>query len=104
VLLLGRGDDHGGDLRVADHLVVAAAVDVGAGLGGERAGARGIAIGDRQEPDGGMLGGKARAQRADAAGADDRNADIVLLHSQPPKRSRAGDRPYATCRTGTSHR
>jgi hypothetical protein len=51
-----------------------------------------------------MLGGKTRAQRADAAGADDRNADIVLLHSQPPKRSRAGDRPYATCRTGTSRR
>src|SRR5262249_10386980 len=104
VLLLGRGDDHGGDLRVADHLVVSGAVGARAGRGGERAGAGGIAIGDRQEPDGGMLGGKARAQRADAPGADDRNADIVLLHSQPPKRSRAGDRRYATCRTGTSRR
>src|SRR5215510_14230830 len=49
--------------------------------------ARGIAIGDRQEPDGGMLGGKPRAQRANAPGADDRNADIVLLLSQPPKPS-----------------
>src|SRR5262249_57046152 len=95
------GDDHGGDLRVADHLVVVAAVDVGAGLGGERAGAGGIAIGNRQEPNGGMLGGKARAQRADAAGADDRNADIVLLHSQTPNGG-ARDRRYATFRTGTS--
>ena len=56
-----------------------------------------------------VVGGMARvynsrAQCADAAGTDHRNADIVLLHSQPPKRSRAGDRRYATCRTGTSHR
>jgi len=103
VLLLGRGDDHGGDLRVTDHLVVAGAVDVGPGFGGERAGACGIAIGDRQEPNGGMLGGKPRAQRADAAGADHRNADIVLLHSKTPNGG-AGDRRYATCRTGTSCR
>src|SRR5262249_53760803 len=97
-------DDHGGDLRGADYLVVAAAVDVGAGLGGERAGARGVAIGERQEPDGGVLCGKARPQRADAAGAADRNAAIGLLRSKAPKPSPAGDCPYATCRTGTSRR
>ena len=63
-----------------DHLLVAGAVDVGARRLGERAGAGGITVGHRQEADRRMLGGKARTQRADAPGADDGDADILLLH------------------------
>ena len=63
-----------------DHLLVAGAVDVGARRLGERAGAGGITVGHRQEADRRMLGGKARTQRADAPGADDGDADIVLFH------------------------
>src|SRR5262249_31681247 len=47
-----------------------------------------------------MLGGKERAQGADAAGANDGDADIVLLHREAPPSARA----YATCRTATLRR
>src|SRR5262249_60548621 len=81
-------------------LWVGAVGDVGARRSGRRTRAGGIAVGHRQEADRGMLGRKARAQRADAAGADDGDADIVLLHCEALPSARA----YATCRTGTSRR
>ena len=49
---------------------------IGAGLVGERLRALRIEVGNGEEPDGGMLRGKARPQRADAAGADHRNAEL----------------------------
>ncbi len=100
VLLLWRRDDDRAHPRMGDHFLVAAAVDIGAGRLGERVGAGRIAVGNRQEPNGGMLGGKSRAQRADAAGAHHRDTDMALLHSLPQPRPCR----YATCRTGTSRR
>ncbi len=99
VLLLRRRDDHRGDVGMVDDLVVAAAVEVGAGLLGQRARAGGVAIGDRQKAHRRMLGGKPRAQRADAAGADDGDADVGLFHL-----GIVCNLFYATCRTGTSRR
>ena len=55
---------------MADHLVVVAGVEVGAGLLGQRARARRVAVGDREKAHRRMLGGEPRAQRPDAAGAD----------------------------------
>ena len=63
-----------------DDLLVAAGVEVRAGLLGQRLGARRVAVGNRQESDAGMLGGQPRPQRADAPGADHGDADLVLLH------------------------
>ena len=60
---------------MADDLLVAGAVKVRAGLLGERAGARRIAVGDREKAHRRVLGGQPRAQRPDAPGADDRDAD-----------------------------
>jgi len=79
VLLLRRRHDHGGDVRMADDLFVAAGVEIGAGLLRQALGARGIAVGDREEPHRRMLGGKPRPQRPDAAGADHGDPDVVVL-------------------------
>lgn len=43
-------------------------------------------IGYREEPDGGMLGGKAGAQSADTAGADDGDAQLFALNGRLPKK------------------
>ena len=89
VLLLRCRDDDGGDSRMRDHLLVAAAVEIGTGRLGERAGAGGIAVGNRKETHCGMLGGKPRAQGADASRPDHGDADIVLLHPQPHRPAQA---------------
>jgi len=38
-----------------------------------------IEVGNRDKPDSRMLGGKPRAQRADAAGPDDRDAELFAF-------------------------
>jgi hypothetical protein len=50
-------------------------MDIGASGFGECGGACRIQVGDGEESDGRMFGGQARAQRADAAGADDGDAE-----------------------------
>ena len=84
MFLLGCRDDHGGDVGVADHLVVVAGMDVGAGLLRQGARASRIAIRNREKADGRVFRGEPSAQRPDAPGADHRDADIGLLHCDAP--------------------
>ncbi len=81
VLLLGRRDDHRGHVGVVDHLVVAAAREIGARLLRQGARSRRVAIGDGEKAHRGMLGREPRPQGPDAAGPDHRDADVFgLLH------------------------
>src|SRR5204862_6939763 len=89
VFLLRRRNDHRSDVGMFDDLLVAAAVEVGTRLLRKRPRARWSAIGPRQEPHRRMLCREPRAQRPDAARADNGDAEIGSLH-------------YATCRTGRS--
>ena len=89
VLLLRRRDDHRGDVGMGDHLLVAAGMHIRAGLLGQRAGARRVLVGNGEEAHRRVLGGEPRPQRADAAGADHRDAEIGVFHaaSFPPHAS-----------------
>ena len=73
---LGGGDEHRSDFRVFDHFKVVARMDISAGGFSECSGTCGIQIGYREKFDGRMFGGQARAQRADAAGADDGDTEF----------------------------
>ena len=77
MLLLRRRDDHRGHLRVGDDGVVVVRMQVRAGRLRQRLGAGGIAIGDGEKADRRMLCREPRPQRADAPGADHRNAEVA---------------------------
>jgi hypothetical protein len=74
----GRDDD-GVDLGPRDDRRVVARMKLRAGLLREITRLGRLRIGNRQEPDGGMLRRQARAQRADAARANDGDAQFLAL-------------------------
>ena len=96
VLAFRRRDEDRVHLRMRDDLVVVAGMELRAGLLGQRLGARRVGVGDRDIADGRMLGRKPRAQRADPAGADHRNAEIVVLHDDSPISENPGATMIAT--------
>jgi len=71
---LAGGNDDGVDLRAGDDRGIVAGVELRAGFLCQIARSRRFGIGDRQEPDRGMLRRETRAQAPDAAGADDGDA------------------------------
>ncbi len=74
---LGCGDEHRGDVRVFDHFKVVGRIHIGAGGFGQCRGTSRIQIGNGEKTNGRVFGGQARAQRADAAGADDGDAEFL---------------------------
>jgi hypothetical protein len=73
------GDDDGVDLGPRDDRRVVARMKLRAGLLREITRLGRLRIGNREEPDSGMLRREARAQRADAARADNRDAQFLPL-------------------------
>ena len=73
------GDDDGVDLGPRDDRRVVARVELRADVLREITRLGRLRIGNRQEPDGGMLRRQARAQRADAARANDGDAQFLAL-------------------------
>ena len=78
VLALRRRDEDGVDFRPLDDFEVVRGGEIRAGLPGERGCLVRVQVGDREKSDARMPGGEARAQRADAAGADHRDAECSL--------------------------
>jgi hypothetical protein len=90
---LAGGDDDGVDLGPRDDRRVVAGVELRAGLLREVTRLGRLRIGNRQETDRGMLRRQARAQRADAAGTDNRDTQFFSLDGRLLERAAilAGD-------------
>ena len=73
------------DFRTRDHLIVVGGVKVGAGQLRQLFGVGRILVGDGDEAHRRVLGGEPRAQRADAARADDGDAEVFRLHALLPQ-------------------
>ena len=77
VLALAGGDDHRRHGGIVDDRQVVVAMRAAAYQRRKLRRVRGVEIGDRDARDGRVPGGEARAQRADAAGADDAETDLA---------------------------
>jgi len=84
VLAFAGRNDHRGDFGPRDDFPVVGRADLRADLLRESLRIALDQIGDREKIDRRMLGGKPRAQRADAAGTYDRDSKLFAFDDFPP--------------------